>query len=664
MPGTLMDYDGTFFRGAKSDTDPGQLPLGYFFAGVNVINQGGVLSTRPGYRCIYTFPSGNLQGGIVFRPKIGLESLVVGIDGRLFVSEYPFTDFKQIPNVQFAPEAKQLFFAMTEQTAERNSTDLIASVTTISPRTLLIIQDGGVTAPAYYDGSSAAHIRDNAFETPVGSSMQWVGNRLWVANGTEVRASDIGNPLSFREELYLGGQQSFFFEGAVTALATTPSLEFPQLLVFTDKDTSIIQANNRTRTTWETTPNMQQEIFRVGCISQRSVVAHYGQLMWFSPSGVVFFDSAALSKQTARLPIRDNEMSESKFRLSRDTSLTAGGAFGQYLLMSVPANDIYNQHTWVLNNSSLETLTDESGPSWCGIWTGTRPVQWFHGVIAGSERCYYISKDYSDENRLWEAFTEDRLDSGCPIMSATSLRGYFGQTTQAQKTTGSDCLFRYAQLAFTGIEEGLDLAVFYAGGLRGAYKQILNRYVEAQRGCVAWDAIIDATKEMMALKAQSRKFTTQDVGDMPLPDTGSCPVESNIRENQDESFQLLVVWHGPATLRWVRVFADPDPDSDTGDPATACGRETAFNTVRFDGHATTAEDMEDALVTLGLVASDYVSQQSVTVSVSGITSTASGSANSIVSQAAADRVATKIAERLAEIDVMAQLPKTLSAGIE
>jgi hypothetical protein len=541
---------------------------------------------------------------------------------------------------------------------------LIASVTAITPRTLLIIQDGGVTAPAYYDGSTAEHIRDNAFETPAGSSMQWVGDRLWISVGAEVRASDIGNPLSFREELYLGGQQSFSFEGDVTALATTPSLEFPQLLVFTDKNTSIIQANNRTRSTWDTTPNMQQEIFRVGCISQRSVVAHYGQLMWYSPSGVVFFDSAALSKQTARLPIRDNEMSESKFRVSRDTSLTAGGAFGQYLLMSVPANDIYNQHTWILNNSSLETLTDESGPSWCGIWTGTRPVQWFHGVIAGSERCYYISKDYSGENRLWEAFTEDRMDSGCPIMHAVAMRGYFGQTTQSQKTTGSDCLFRYAQLAFTGIEEGFDLGVFYAGGLRGAYKQILNRYVEARRGCVAYDATIDATKEMMALKAQSRKFTTQDVNDMPLSDTGSCPVESRVRENQDESFQLLVVWHGPGTLRWVRVFADPEPDSDTGDPKTACGRETSFNAVRFDGHATPAEDMEEALAILSATASDYVSNQSVTVSVSGITSTGVGSSRSIVSQEAADRVATRIAERLAEIDVMAQLPKTLSAGLE
>lgn len=664
MPAALIDYDGTFFRGAKSDSDPGQLPLGYYFAGLNVINQGGVLSTRPGYRCIYTLPEGNLQGGIVFRPKIGLESLVVAVEGRLFAAEYPFTNFKQIPNVQFAPEAKQLFFCLTEQSAERNSTELESSITTIPPRVMLIIQDGGITAPAYYDGSQAAHIRDFPFETPSGSSMQWVGDRLWVAVGAEVRASDISNPLSFREELYLGGEQSFVFDSEVTAMATTPSLEFPQLLVFTDRNTSIIQANIRTRTQWESTPNMQQEVFRVGCISQRSVVAHYGQLMWMSPSGVVFFDSAALSKQTARLPIRDNEMAESKIYLSKDLSLSAGGAYGQYLLMSVPAHDRYNQHTWVLNNSSLETLTDESGPSWCGIWTGTRPVEWFFGVIAGSERCYYISKDHSGENRLWEAFTPDRLDDGCPILSATSLRGHFGQTTQAQKITGSDCRFRYAQLAFTAIEEGLDLGVFFAGGLRGAYKQILNRYIEVQRGSISYDSMIDATQEMMAFKAQSRRVRTQDVNDMLLTETGSCPVESLVAENEDECFQILIVWHGPATLRWVRTFADPVPDSETGDPATACGRETEFKVVRFDGVAVNADDMAEAIVALSSTPSEYVSNQSASVTVNGISSTGIGESRSIVSQAAADRVATKIAERLAEIDVMAQLPSTLSAGLE
>jgi phosphoglucomutase len=74
--------------------------------------------------------------------------------------------------------------------------------------------------------------------------------------------------------------------------------------------------------------------------------------------------------------------------------------------------------------------------------------------------------------------------------------------------------------------------------------------------------------------------------------------------------------------------------------------------------------MAEAIAALGSTPSEYVSNQSVTVTVNGITSTGIGEAKSIVSQAAADRVATRIAERLAEVDVMAQLPATLSAGLE
>lgn len=662
MAANLLDYDGTWFRGMKSDSDPGQTPLGYYWNGINVINQGGTISCRPGYRCIITLPEGNLQGGEFFRPKLGLEELVVAIDGRVFTAPFPFTNFRQLPNIQFSPFAKQVFFVMTEQSARRIDDSLGSAIELIAPRAVMIMQDGGATAPAFYDGTTGDHIRNRPYQTVVGGPMKWIGDRLWIATGPNVRAGDIADPFSFREDIYLGGKGAFAFSGDVTAMAVTPSLEFPQLLVYTNEDCSILQANIRVRAEWLTTKDFQRQIFSVGCTSDRSIVSHYGQLSWFSQHGITQFDAAALSKQESRLPLRDSEMAISKTLLFDDLSQVAGGAFGPYLLMSVPTQDIYNQHTWVLNNASIETLTDSSGPSWASVWTGTRPVQWLCGDIAGTARAFYLSKDFDGSNRLWEAFTHDRLDNGCPIMWAAEMRGYFGQTSQSQKVVGSDCLFRYVEVAMTAIEEGLDFGVFYAGSLRGAYKQIVNYYAVAAKGCLDNTVEFGMDDYLVGFKAQSRKIKSQDVNDALINETGSCPVEQKDNEDIDESFQVMVVGHGPATIRWVRCFAQSRPEFETGDPTTACGRETEVNAVRFDGFGIKAEDIPTATTALERNLTRFTSQKSESVTYQGITAIGVGSAESYVSQEAADRVASIIATRMADNEIMAQLPKILSAG--
>ncbi len=664
MAARLLDFDGTFFRGAKSDADPGQLPPGYYFAGLNVINQGGVISCRPGHRCIVTFPEGNFQGGAIFYPRLGLEQMIVVVDGRVFTAEFPFTNFRQLENLQFSSFAKQIFFEMTIQSAERRTDDPAAAVNVVEPRAVLFMQDGGSTAPGYYDGSESGHIRDIAFETPAGGAMKWIGDRLWVAIGPKLKASDIANPFSFRETGYLGGSDSLNFDGEITALAATPGLESPQLLVFTEKKCSLVKANLRTRSAWQEEPDFQKEVFLIGCPSQRSVVEHFGQLMWFSQQGVTFFDSALLSQQTARIPVRDNEMAISKSTISQDLSLIAGGAFGQFMLMSVPAEDQYNKHTWVLNDASMETVSDASGPSWAGIWTGTRPIVWLYGTIAGASRIYHLSKDDDGANRLWESFLPSRLDNGCPITWAAEFRGHFGQTSQSPKPPGADVRFRYADIAVTGIEETLDIAVYYSGSLRGAYKKILDRRVEAARGSISYQSTITAETILMAFKPQTRKLRTQDVNDMPQDESGSCPVEREQGEFIDESFQLMVVGHGPATIRWVRSFADAEADRETGNPETACGEESPVNAIRFDGYGAKADTHIQASTMLAERAISYTSNKTATVESGGASAVGVGFAESFISQAVADRVAERVAQRTAENDVMGQLPSVLSAGVD
>lgn len=659
----LIDYDGTFFRGMKSDSDPGQLPLGYYYTGINTLNLGGVVSCRPGYRCLVSFPNGNLQGSEVFKPQIGLEQMMVAIDGVIYVAEWPFLDFHILPNVQFSPSAKQVYFELTTQSARRINSDFSSPIEVIPPRVIMIMQDGGETAPAWYDGAQSEHDRGNSFGIPAGSVMKWVGDRLWVSKNNQVFASDISNPFSFREQIYLGGTTSFYFIGDVTAMVRTPSIESPQLMVFTDSNASILQANIRERDLWPTTPNFQMEVVQIGTPSERGVISHYGHIVWYSPQGMVFFDPATSGKVTSRLPIRDNEMLTSKSRLSEDLSLVAIGAFGQYLLVSVPSEDNFNKHTWVLNHASLETLSDDSGPSWSGYWIGTRPVQWNFGTIVGTERIFYTSTDADGTNRLWEAFIPDRLDNGCPITWGFETRGYFGQTTQAQKVPGSRCRMAWADIALGGIAEDLDLGVFYAPGIRGSYRPILSKRVSVQKGSIISGQEITESTSLFAYKPQSRVERTEDANQQTTEtESGSCGIERDDLDNIDESFQLLVVGHGPGAVRWIRPFAFSVSEDFAGDP-DACLNENPFNLVRFDGVSVKDPSLTLAIQELGLKALDrYTANKTVVVDQSGLSAVGVGFAESIVSQQAADRVAETIAIKMAESELRTALPPVISVG--
>ena len=659
----ILDFDSSFIRGSNSSMEPTQLPLGYLWDCINMIVVSGVPSCRPGYRCVAQLPQGNLQGAVIFRPFLGLEQIMVAIDGVIHVATYPFTEYRTLPNVLFSPTAKQVFFMQTVQSAERITPgSLTSAVRVLTPRAVMMMQDGGTTAPAFYDGSNSGHIRDVAFQTPVGGIMQWVGDRLWIANGPDVVASDIANPFSFVEQIYLGGTSAFHFTRDVTAMARTPNLEFPQLMVYTDDSTSLIKASIRNRELWPTTEGMQQEILQVGCVGSRAVSSQFGRLVWFSSSGVVFFDAAMAQGVTSRAPLRDNEMLRSKTLLHSDASLTAMGAFGQFLLVSVPVEDLFNKHTWVLNSANFETVTDTGGATWNGYWLGTRPVEWVYGFIAGADRIYHVSADEDGENRLWECFTPDRLDNGCPIMWAAFTRGYFGLTSQSGKPPGMPCRFMFADIALAGLDEDLDLGVFIAPGDRGSFKQIMNKKISVEQGSMNSDREILATTPIFAYKAQSRIARTEDFNQQePDNESGSCPVESDKRDGVEESFQMLIVGHGPATLRWIRPFALTDPDSLDGD-AKACENEEGANATRFDGES--MRDPADAaeIELQNREVRRFTANKTVSLTYGGLTAVGTGFSESFISQQAADRVAEIIATRQAETEIIVQSPSTLSIG--
>lgn len=639
-----QDGDLAFPGNMNSFMHPDLLVPGTYARGMNVVSRGGILQCRPGYRCKFVLPQGKCQGGAIFRPRVGSPVILFAVNGLLYVSDSPFTTYRQVTGVEFSPTADRLFFCQVEDSIQEN---LDGSLTFVDKRNLMVIQDGGYARPVVYDGTTAGHTS----QIPLGGPMAWVGNRLWVAQDTSLFPSNLADPLSFTEYRFVAGaSRHYTLPGPITALAKVPSTASAQLAVFTHSTTTIFQAGISSRAQWNATPDFQKEVFpEVGCVANRSVVSHWGLLYWYSLSGVTSMDSAAQANLSSALPYRDAEMTDSKSALSSDLTGIACSTFENYLLVSVPHADTYNSHTWVADRSPF--LSVETQNPWNSFWTGTRPIEWLSGLIDGENRSLFLSADYDGENRLWEAFTPDRRDSGCPVTWWVETRGCNFRAPTDKKE------FRYADLYLSELSGRVDLGVFWAGSLRGKYKRILSKRINASRGTFCPENEITRDSEIFGLKKQSRTLRTQDAKALYEKETlKSCGVESSQSDLLDEAFQLLIVGSGPGALRGYIMYADPQTLNEDGNRSLERD-ETEDNFVRFDG-AAAEDDVEEFDASTPI----FRSAQTQTVSKDGFSAIATGYASSVISQSNADHIAATIATRKAYAELERALPPIVSIG--
>ena len=654
-------FDVRFLAGMESSAEPGTLGPDYFARGMNTVNRGGIVQCRPGYRCRMVLPSGNFQGAATFRPLQGPEVLLFAVEGLIYASPYPFKEFQAVPGVAFASHVRQIFFQQVEQNIRFNDDQ---SLSLIDARALMVIQDGALTPPAVYDGASAQH-QSGAGSIPLGGPMAWSGDRLWVARGTRLFASDIANPVSFREPDYFATVESFSLPGQITALAEVPNVGLAQLLVFTEGNTSLLRSGIRNRAIWNSTDSFQQVLFpSVGCVSSRSVTPHHGFLWWFSTFGLTSLDAASLTNRTSVLPYQDNEMASSKGRLSTDLAGVAMAFFENYLLVSVPYCDPKNRHTWCLDSAPLQRISGASGAAWNSVWTGTRPAQWLYGSFGGYEQIFHISPDFDGSTRLWESFTPDRLDDGCEITWYLETRGIDGDLPMQPKK------FLYADVALQEIAGQFDIAVFWAGASRGKYKRILTKRINASRGSIRSGETIRYDTLLFALKKQMRSLRTQDARQLASATTlSSTDVESPDAEFIDDAFQLLVVGSGPGAVAGIRYYLEP-PTGTAGSNSPnkeVSGAvefdETEENFVRFDGAAAESHVFADALAAFSGDIPKFVSNKTETVTQDGMTAVGTGFAESVISQQAADKVAQCIATKVAVEELQEALPRIVSVGL-
>lgn len=642
------DGDSKFGLGMKSSGKPDKVVPGAYYRAFNTVCRGGRISCRPGFKWRLNLPDGKLQGLTLFRPASGAEQLIFVVSGRVYVSGAPFDTYEQIPGIQLSADSDQVWWAHTERAVQRNA-DL--SLTLITPRAMLLIQDG-LSAPAYWDGATGQQILGQ-YATPQGTAMAWSGGRLWVARNRSLFASDYADPLTFFEGEYIGTTNSFVLPGNVRGLAEAPNVQSPVLLAYTADATVQFLSGIRTRSLWTSTANFQATVLpQMGCLSHRSIVQAHGQLYWFSPMGLTRLDVAQQGYVEGRQRVIDTDMAVSKYRVDPDVSLIAGTGFESYLLMSVPSGSTENIHTWCLDLSSLDGSITEDGlvrGAWASYWTGTRPVEWAVGTVMNEPRCFFVSHDYDGYNRLWEAFSTERNDNGCPISWGFETRSYRGRGTAPK-------VWRNGEITLSDVEGEVDVAVASAGTKRGRWKRICTKRVSAAVGTVGFKEQIADDEDLYAFKGQSRIVATVD-DRLETPDSLSscCLDDANREEHIDVDFQLCVLVSGAASVDMVRVWFDEETEFVTA----ACEEdETPERAERFDGASFCGTaDVVKAALDAELTVFDGNSTAIQTHD--GVTVTGSASAVTTISQGTADKIAACVAQMRAAQKLLEQAPPTL-----
>jgi hypothetical protein len=541
-------YDGeeNFQLGVNSLDNPSKGLAGQLSWLFNGTTKGNSIQTRPPFNSILRTNGSRAQGCTFFTPTNGEIQFVFAIDGKIYTSQYPFRTCSRLRNIQFSPYVDMVVFKEAVQSKDQNGLR--------EPRAVLIMQDGNTRA-AFYDGQENRHLDPTPItnanpgapsETVVGLWMEWVGNRLWVAQGIQIFASDINDPLHFIETQYLAGGGSFQCPDGAEVMGLKRTSNQKQLLAFTLGNTTRINAGNTDRSTWASSTDFIATIFPgVGCISGKSIWDISGEIGWFGSDGVHFYNAVGESVQIAKNSSNSQEMQRSFKNLSPILSRVCAFNFKTYAGWSVPSGDVYNRHTWVIDTSSSDKLTSTLPYAWQGVWTGIRPVEWAVGTVNGIERCFCLSQD-RDAVRVWEAFGKGSGDNGNPITCFAESRGHTFSKGYNFK------IFKFGEMYLNHLFGEAHLVVDYKTEFT-CWQNIGNFDI------CATNCIEKECPPLPSLAEQCRYFKT--VEPQPDPNEGGSPFTNNI----GSWMQLRMSWTGHLGISRYRLNADEYQEDGKGE---------------------------------------------------------------------------------------------------
>lgn len=648
------------------------------------------MQTRPGFSMRLSLPPGNFQGGILFAANKqakapstyktaagvtvsqlatiytvdGTESneaelpyLVFAVSGKVYYSPFPLVQPKdwaeyQLGGIALDPNVERVSFATATQSAQVSS----GSELTITPAHRLVIVQDGIRSAGYWDGSNKTGAQSETI--PIGFWMAYSGNRLWVANGNVISASDLGNPLSWEERTSGTGRGDFSVARPVTAMQDyVGQNNDSRLVIFTDRSTYSLASGILDRSVWSSTPNFQNVLFpTIGCIAGKSICFQAGMMWWYSQGGLVSADVAASSYLSSQVLYKDVEMAKAKRLMSENINTICCASFENYLLVSIPYLETANSATMVLDYAAASEWNQARNPAWAGVWTGIRPVEWVSGIVSGQPRCFAFSVDYAPTNdgsyiHVWEAFTQNRYDTYLVVnqdgTTSDLINRIYCQMETGLMGDGMDLKqLVYAEVDASQIAGTVDVKVSYRGS-KGTYQSILSTRILAATEEYQYQTSPEARsiEDLGFLQTQHRRLITESV----QSDSSQKSCESNFLLNVDKAFSLLIEWCGGFGVDAVRMFQDPFSDRSTGGVLLPESRYCALgedgSTLLVDLADSPKEDpITDPTVWFSTQTASFPINP-CNISDPPANASATASARSYVSQADADFTARSIAQQ-------------------
>jgi hypothetical protein len=648
--GRQVKASAAWIHGMNSVRNPWTLPEDQYKFGQNVSCRGGLVQTRNGFKMRLSLPKGNFQGGIIFNAnkqsqpaqtttnlsgvKITQQAAVYGPDGNpVIASEIPYAVFCVDGNVYYAPfpltqpkSWEPYLLENIKLDANVNTVNFVIatqaaaigdnSTTTVVPSHRVLVVQDGINQAGYWDGSDST---GQVAETmPIGFWMAYSGNRLWVATGNIIAASDLANPLSWVERTQGAGRGDFSVPRAVTAMHDyVGQNNDSRLYVFTDQSTYSLQSGILDRAQWGTTANFQSTLFpTVGCVAGNSIAFQAGLMWWYSQGGLVSVDVATASYLSSQVLYKDIEMAKAKRLMAANTSGICAVSFENYLLYSIPYLEPTNSVTMVLDYAAASEWNQQKSPAWAGVWTGIRPVTWSSNVIDGQPRVFAFSVDYANTNdgsfnHLWEAFMPERYDTYLQVNQDGSTQEFVNRIyCQMETALMGDAMdmkqLAYGELDCSQIAGTVDVKVSYRG-TKGAYLPILNTRILAATEPYQYDTSYYASQiaDLGFLQTQSRRLTTESVSR-----TTAASCESKYTTDVDKAFSFLVEWCGSMGVDAIRMFQDPWSEKSVGKPSS---NETTTCVVGEDGSSKEITLEPAPQETIGNAANSWASTQTRTI---------------------------------------------------
>ena len=574
--------DGQYVGGCDSLLYPTDLAPGTYAWGVNIVNRGGIVQTRPGKRHVVSFSGRNGQGVYWVRTIDDRNYACVAIDGQVYWSPFPFVQgtWTQMLGVNFDPSAAWIYFANTIQTLVYDDSN---NIVLIEPKNMVFMQDG-TSAPCYWDlGDFSSGIVNSSYVTGnprkplmTGSAMLWQDNRLWVAVDDLVFASDLLYGASFTEEQYLASQTGFRFPRKVVNMYPAP---VQGIQVYTQSSMHGLQSFIQDRTQWSSTQGFQSDInLEVGLVGPFAYALLHGMPWFMTHRGLISYDRALTTNLTTVILTVDGEMQRSKNLFAPSVSGTTLGVWENILMVSVPASSRSNRHTWIMDAGIAEKLNNTVGQCWTGIWVGSYPIQYISPIVSGTQHTFELA--YSSGFLALNAgdSPSPQPETDLPLQANIHLYENFIPNQMDDVETDINCSletkiftltnddyyrFCFAEFMLINLKGVVPIQV-YVTGIAGNWQLLFSTTLRADVG--PWgnpslDTILyyvaeGRTTEFEDYRRQSRHMRTKDWVVNESPTDGAACLEIGRYDGIDKGFQLMIQWQGRLGIRMIKFFYD------------------------------------------------------------------------------------------------------------